>query len=284
MKRQPIIIVGMHRSGTSMLTRFINDLGVFMGTDKSENDESEFFQKLNRWLLFQVGAAWDLPEPTSNLDDNFVKNASKMTSNRLNSIWSFQYLGLKRYLVHRGIANISGHWGWKDPRNTLLLKVYKNIYPKAKIVHIYRNPIDVAVSLQTREHKKQFDSISKKNKLKIWLLKYQRLLSHSFVVEDLKKGVDLWEFYTKKALAADSLFENTITIKYEDFLENPKQTLLDLTSFLELDVDMDLIDSVVEKVNANRRFAFIKDPSLVQFYQDIKERPLMKTLGYDNII
>ena len=60
--RPPVIVIGMHRSGTSMLTRFIQDLGVFMGKDLSENDESRFFMNLNRWILFQAGASWDVPE------------------------------------------------------------------------------------------------------------------------------------------------------------------------------------------------------------------------------
>src|SRR5699024_9625556 len=44
---KPIIVVGMHRSGTSLLSRVLSDIGVFMGNDLSINHESSFFQKIN---------------------------------------------------------------------------------------------------------------------------------------------------------------------------------------------------------------------------------------------
>ena len=118
--RPPIIIIGMHRSGTSMLTRFMTDLGVFMGKDKSENDESLFFQNLNRWLLFQMGASWDFPEAVNSLNPEFVKNAAHATKLRLKSIPTYKYLGIGRYLANKNIAKNSKIWGWKDPRNTFV--------------------------------------------------------------------------------------------------------------------------------------------------------------------
>lgn len=43
MKEYPVIIIGMHRSGTSMLTRVLQRAGLFMGEHREENDESLFF-------------------------------------------------------------------------------------------------------------------------------------------------------------------------------------------------------------------------------------------------
>ena len=39
----PIIIIGMHRSGTTLLSKLLEKCGVFMGTKKEENNESIFF-------------------------------------------------------------------------------------------------------------------------------------------------------------------------------------------------------------------------------------------------
>lgn len=39
----PILIIGMHRSGTSMITRKLESLGLFLGNEKDENDEAFFF-------------------------------------------------------------------------------------------------------------------------------------------------------------------------------------------------------------------------------------------------
>ncbi len=59
--RPPIIFTGMHRSGTSMIGRMLEELGLFVGLRKDENNEALFFQEMNEWLLHQCGASWDDP-------------------------------------------------------------------------------------------------------------------------------------------------------------------------------------------------------------------------------
>ena len=59
----PIIIVGMHRSGTSMLTRMLEECGVFWGDKKDEYNESVFFQSINERLFNVAKATWDNPAP-----------------------------------------------------------------------------------------------------------------------------------------------------------------------------------------------------------------------------
>src|SRR3954449_9453301 len=61
--RAPVIFIGMHRSGTSMLGRLLEELGMFFGTRKDENNEALFFQEMNNWLLTQCGGRWDNPGP-----------------------------------------------------------------------------------------------------------------------------------------------------------------------------------------------------------------------------
>lgn len=46
MYHQPIIILGMHRSGTTMITQLLENLGLFVGTEKEVNHEALFFGKL----------------------------------------------------------------------------------------------------------------------------------------------------------------------------------------------------------------------------------------------
>ena len=52
---QPVIIIGMHRSGTTMITDMLRRLGLFVGNDLEENSESMFFINHNDWLLNQSG-------------------------------------------------------------------------------------------------------------------------------------------------------------------------------------------------------------------------------------
>lgn len=61
MRKEPVIIIGMHRSGTSLLSRVLEQTGVFMGNKKDENNEALFFLKFNDWILKQANATWDNP-------------------------------------------------------------------------------------------------------------------------------------------------------------------------------------------------------------------------------
>lgn len=282
--RPPVIVIGMHRSGTSMLTRFIQDMGVFMGRDLSENDESKFFMNLNRWLLFQAGASWDFPKAVDHMDPVFIKCSADLAKRRLGSVLSGQYLGFGRLLKYRSVYNIKESWGWKDPRNTLLLPVYQKLFPEARIVHIHRNPIDVAVSLKNRELKiPKREGFSWKERLKFDLLKYERLVAHSLTVDDLDYGVGLWDFYTDKACRARDQFQHYCEISYEGFLETPEPVLQKLLDFLELEDPAGVASRVSKNINPSRRYAFLKDPQLVDFYEERKHLSSFKALGYDRI-
>jgi len=60
----PVIVVGMHRSGTSLLCRLLNQLGVHLGNDQGAiNAESRHFRALNERILRAAGGRWNEPEP-----------------------------------------------------------------------------------------------------------------------------------------------------------------------------------------------------------------------------
>ena len=70
MSTSPIIIIGMHRSGTTMLSRQLEALGVFMGNKKESNHEATFFLGIDSWLVTQCGGAWDNPQAIRYLLEN----------------------------------------------------------------------------------------------------------------------------------------------------------------------------------------------------------------------
>ena len=57
----PVVVVGMHRSGTSLVSRILDDCGVMMGKDLQEDHESIFFISLNEWIYGNAGASWERP-------------------------------------------------------------------------------------------------------------------------------------------------------------------------------------------------------------------------------
>ncbi|MBK8351014.1 MAG: hypothetical protein IPL21_04765 [Saprospirales bacterium] len=54
MNQQPIIILGMHRSGTTMITKMLENLGLFVGAEKEINHESLFSGKLIIGFLIYI--------------------------------------------------------------------------------------------------------------------------------------------------------------------------------------------------------------------------------------
>src|SRR4051795_10044845 len=68
--RPPVILLGMHRSGTSLIARLLDDLGLFQGAELQDDHESVYFMDVNDLLLKRVGAAWDNPGPVRGFLDN----------------------------------------------------------------------------------------------------------------------------------------------------------------------------------------------------------------------
>jgi len=51
MYQSPVIILGMHRSGTTMITKMLENLGLFVGAEKEINNEALFFWHINNWIF-----------------------------------------------------------------------------------------------------------------------------------------------------------------------------------------------------------------------------------------
>ena len=148
----PFVIVGMHRSGTSLVSRILDRSGVFMGLDLQEDHESKFFIKLNKWIYENAGADWARPMALQELMDYepAKKKVEEYVKSRVSSNSSKKYSGKS---LKKGLFDLDSKWGWKDPRNGPTLPIWKEIWPEMKIIHVTRHGVDVAASLQARSSK-----------------------------------------------------------------------------------------------------------------------------------
>jgi hypothetical protein len=287
-RMEPVIIIGMHRSGTSMLTKFIEESGIFIGKKNKmgPNKEAFFFQRINEWMLFQKGASWDNIDNLKFHSEFTNDNLIKVVKDRLQSIiHTRNYLHFRDIIFKGNLMECDLNWGWKDPKTTILLDVWSKIFPDAKIVHIYRNPIDVACSLLERELllEKKFYRNWRIRKREFFLTKRPNY-NQSVRITNIFEGVKLWEEYIHCSLESENYFKNVIHIGYEDFLFNPDNILSELSSFLKIEIDRNVIESIISKVNPKRAFAFKNNAKLVELYESIKDRELVKKLNYDNLI
>ena len=146
----PIIIVGMHRSGTTMITKMLENLGLFVGDQKEINNEALFFWNINNWIFDITLCRADLPynfkylNPRTKeilIDDlnHFVQGSNRKL-----------FLGNKSS-KYKSIKDLDIPWGWKDPKNSFTIDLWKEVFPNAKVLHIYRNPIDSISSFIERD-------------------------------------------------------------------------------------------------------------------------------------
>jgi len=281
----PVIILGMHRSGTTMVCEMLEQLGLFVGAKKDDNNESLFFYKLNNWAATVGFARYDYPHNLSLMNPNCRQEVINAFTHHLGSIRRYEYLGGSKFFRYSDIRQLDIPWGWKEPQNTFMLEYWKDIFPEAKIIHIYRNPIDCTASFLQRdlERRNRFDLNWKKRLKRFFLIGHK--YHQNFRLNHLQDGYDLWEEYVEKARSWEPEFgERMISVKYEDLLEDPVGHLSQLAAFAGLQAGMDKIESAARVVKAGRKYAFLQDEKHLAFYYTIKDRPLMQQLGYDNII
>lgn len=282
MYQSPVIIVGMHRSGTTMITKMLENLGLFVGVEKEINNEALFFWKINNWIFDLHTATAEKPYNLRYKNPACEKVIIESLTHFVASNKRKQYLG-KHTSAYKTIAAVDFPYGWKDPKNTYTIDFWKHIFPNPKVIHIYRNPIDSVSSYIERDLalKNKFEWNWKKN------LKRDLLISknfhQNFRLTSIEEGYDLWNEYVTKALSLKNDFADYIEIKYEDFLENPFDNLQQLAHFSGLQVNDDAIKKEIQTIKKDRSYAFLNNNAYYNIYQTLKDKPLMKQLGYHNL-
>ena len=143
-----VIVLGMHRSGTSVATGLMNLLGLspsvsgdlMMGTRTNAKGhwESRTMYRLNNRLLAETGHAWWYP-PTPSQLALWMDSGTAVTGETARDTFD---------RVHPVEP-----WVWKDPRTCVTLAYWRQALgrPVAGVI-VFRNPIDVAHSLHKRDH------------------------------------------------------------------------------------------------------------------------------------
>jgi glycosyltransferase involved in cell wall biosynthesis len=141
----PIIVAGMHRSGTSLVASWLSALGVDMGQELLPPDKGNprgYFEDIG-FLEFQRRVLSQCCAP----DDGGHPDWGWTESEQLNTETLKDVIpDATSMLVSR--AEGRRLWGWKDPRTTLLLDFWDTLLDGAYYIFVYRFPWDVADSMQ----------------------------------------------------------------------------------------------------------------------------------------
>jgi hypothetical protein len=283
MSTRPLIIIGMHRSGTSILARQIEALGVLMGKRKEINHEATFFRGIDTWLLHQCGAAWDNPQAIRYLLEHKEARARVREYIRdylLGSPRVISYLGWRGYLRYESPFQLDMPWGWKSPMTTFTLPIWLDLFPDAKIIHIRRHGVDVANSLRQRGRQLAMPLVPAR-RLRRWY--YQLPILHAlrpkqeeFIRvrgDSLEGGFSLWEEYVAEAQRhVSALGDRALEFKYETLLGEPEEALKQVTRFAGLSASDETIRKVAVLVRKERAYAYRERPELRAFADHVPER------------
>lgn len=155
MKKTAILVLGMHRSGTSALTGTLNLLDVYLGSEllkpNAANPKGFFenynFYEVNEELLRQCESSWD---------DLFYNEEKLLHIKETDALRDV----IKKEFAYSRVFAI------KDPRMIYLFPVYKRVLEELeidiKVILPFRNPLEVASSLHKR------DSMSMEKGLLLW--------------------------------------------------------------------------------------------------------------------
>ncbi len=263
----PLIVIGMHRSGTTLLSRLLQRCGVFMGARQNRNAEPRFITALNGWLFAQASATWDRPEGMTDLlaDERLRPWLVDYLGGVIRGPAAARFLGPRRALRYHSMMTITEPWGFKDPRTTYTLDYWLDLFPRASIVHILRHGADVAVSLARRRERAVAASLERyRRRRRLYLLRPDAPKQRGFAVQPrcrtLDGGFELWQQYVERAHGhVARAGERGLEVAYEDLLRAPQHALARVLALAGIDVDPGTLAAAVSDLNPDRAHAWSGD-------------------------
>lgn len=268
----PVLILGMHRSGASLLADALGRCGLFLGADAQDNHESKLLMFLNDTLFHNCHATWNSPLGIhlALKNEQVVAALARLALDSFNRSAS-NYLGIDRPDGVQQLAGINFPWGWKDPRSIFTLPVWGHVFPNAKIIHIKRHGVDVANSLFKQDYIQQGNEYI----MPLVVMQDEAGLQRTRRGQTLEQAFTIWEEYIGKASEQMALHANsTLEIKYEDLLQQPEFHLKKAMEFCGLE-NTTIPADLVASIDKSRAYAYKEKPELVEFADRWKD-----ALGY----
>lgn len=244
-----VLILGMHRSGTSLVSAIINKLGISGGDEGGLERSAEWnprgywefrqFTQANNRILAALGARWD--RVTGLRDSLFGLHEGQLSRICMELEPSFAGFGER------------GDWAIKDPRMCLVLPAWRSRFSSPLAVLVVRDPIEVAISLNTRNQM------------------------------PLTVGIALCEFYMKSALR-HSRGMPRVLVDYNALLLNPEREISRLQEKLALhgvavsgateDIHGFVDNSLYRSRNQNIEAAGLLNLKQTEFYEALRHEDM----------
>ena len=187
-KKKIVLVLGMHRSGTSCLAGSLQQQGVYLGEvhewnphNLKGNRENPLVMQLNEDLLAFNQASWDRPNHPIQWQAEHSKRRDELISH---------------------LSQCTNHsWGFKDPRTLINLDFWVAGLAKFGSIHCigtFRHPLAVAQSLHKR------NGTPLEEGLALWYFYNQRLINawekQAFPVLSFDVHADIYSQHLQRAL------------------------------------------------------------------------------------
>lgn len=265
----PLLVIGMHRSGTRLLDEILGELGVFMGADRQADGESVTFMLINEAIFQQCGTFWNEPMPVHYVlsDESFLARATGIARAALTTYLP-GYKGANSPLDET--TETLPPFGWKDPRNTFTLPAWKQIFPNLRVIHVLRHGVDVAASLSRRHGAALREATGESVPPALTVIR-----DHSLGVLSSRRGWNvseaftMWDQYVEKArLELAEAGESGLEIRFEELLQRPERLIAKIARFCGVPVPENP-EGVFDRIDKSRALAYRQEPELSSFAETV---------------
>lgn len=195
------------------------------------------------YALKKEGSLSEYSSHTANIGiTDFIKNLPQKEIDYKNALRTFMF-----ELYTKQCRNNEIYFLDKTPRYYLIIDEIVDLFPNAKFIFLFRNPVHVYASIVNTWGKKRF------NKL--------------FSTYD-----DIFDGTSKLSNAYLKYKEKSIAIKYEDFVSNPTIELKKTFNYLNINYD----EKVLINFNKQKTKGSLGDPTGVKKYNVISPQGLDK--------
>ena len=123
------VILGMHKSGTTLVSQILHHSGINMGENIDDEVSYDRGNKYEREATFSLNL-----EILGLKSDRFIHYAAPDTL----SITEIQRVRMREII--RNCNEAYPHWGFKDPRTALTYPLWVSELPEHKLIVVYRSP------------------------------------------------------------------------------------------------------------------------------------------------
>jgi hypothetical protein len=272
LKLSPIVIIGMHRSGTRLLVDVLDKLGVFMGADRQADSESVTFMLINEGILHQCGAFWSEP-----MSAHFMLAQPDVVEAVAASVREALAAQLDNYAGRSGwhlwaSANEPPAFGWKDPRNTFTLPVWKHVFPRLRVIHIVRHGVDAAASLSRRHAQALRAATGEPIPSALAVIRDHALgILSSRRGWTLPESLTMWEQYVEKARKESAPLGDRAPRSATRTCSCSRNARFRSSRGSVMRSGAGGAPTLLEGLDPSRAFAFRRDPELVAFAGSMRE-------------